>query len=67
MTMTEIPDIKEAKRKLFFELIKCHEQYLEENEVEIMYLLSKDRDIQYVIERAIKIREENVGRNWDLL
>ena len=40
----------EAKVKLYQELLGVNENLLTDNEVDLMYLLSKDRDIQKRLE-----------------
>ena len=47
-------DIKQAKIKLFLLLLHCKDHDLSDNEVDIMYQLSIDRDIQEVLFKKIK-------------
>ena len=56
--MVQAQEVKEAKRKLFNLLLEYPRDTLTDNEVDIMYLLSKDRDIQEILEKAIKLKQE---------
>jgi hypothetical protein len=47
-------EILEAKRRLYLLLMKLDEDTITENEVEIMFLLSKDEQIQSLFENAKK-------------
>jgi succinate dehydrogenase flavin-adding protein (antitoxin of CptAB toxin-antitoxin module) len=51
MTEEKLKSVKEAKRKLFVELLECRDIQLTDNEVDIMYSLSKDRDIQDILKK----------------
>lgn len=46
-------EIEEAKRKLLVELLKCQKDWLTDNEVDIMFYLSKDEDIQKMLDKNI--------------
>ncbi len=56
--MTQSKDIKEAKRRLFALLLDCSNDSLFDNEVDIMHHLSMDRDIQEILDKAVKLRKE---------
>lgn len=47
-------EILEAKRRLYLLLIKLDEDTITDNEVDIMFLLSKDKQIQSLFERQNK-------------
>jgi len=53
--MAQKEDIKKAKLKLLVLLLDCQEKTLSYNEVEIMYYLSVDRDIQEILEKGMRI------------
>lgn len=57
--MTQSKDIKEAKRKLFALLLECPDNTLFDNEVDIMYHLSIDRDIQEILKKANEVKRRN--------
>ena len=46
--------IKNLKLELYRELLKKDNKDLTDNEIDIMYTLSKDKDIQDTLERAKK-------------
>lgn len=56
--MVQTQETKEAKRELFILLLQHPRDNLTDNEVEIMFLLSKDRDIQEILDKANKLKEE---------
>ena len=56
MQMVQSKEIIEAKRKLFYLLLDCQNDTLTDSEVEIMFLLSKDRDIREIINKAITVK-----------
>jgi len=47
-------EILEAKRRLYLLLMKLDEDAITDNEVEIMFLLSKDKQIQSLFENPNK-------------
>jgi hypothetical protein len=47
-------EILETKRRLYLLLMKLDEDTITDNEVEIMFLLSKDEQIQTLFENAKK-------------
>jgi len=47
-----IGNIQKAKATLYFELMKKHHELLTDTEVEIMYQLAKDPDIQQILSDA---------------
>jgi hypothetical protein len=47
-------EILEAKRRLYLLLMKLDEDTITDNEVEIMFLLSKDEQIQSLFDNAKK-------------
>jgi hypothetical protein len=47
-------EILEAKRRLYLLLMKLDEDIITDNEVEIMFLLSKDEQIQSLFDNAKK-------------
>jgi len=47
-------EILEAKRRLYLLLIKLNKDTITDNEVEIMFLLSKDEQIQSLLEKENK-------------
>lgn len=47
-------EILEAKRRLYLLLMKLNENTITDNEVEIMFLLSKDEQIQSLFEERTK-------------
>ena len=55
--MTQSKEIKEAKRRLFALLLKCSNNSLFDNEVDIMYYLSIDRDIQEILKKASVVKK----------
>ncbi len=57
--MTQSKEIKEAKRKLFALLLECLDHTLFDNEVDIMYHLSIDRDIQEILKKASEVKCRN--------
>ena len=57
--MTQSKEIKEAKRKLFALLLECSDKTLFDNEVDIMYHLSIDRDIQEILKKASEVKRRN--------
>ena len=56
--MTQSKEIKEAKRKLVVLLLECPDNTLFDNEVNIMYHLSIDRDIQEILKKAEEYAEK---------
>ncbi len=56
--MVQTIECMETKRRLYHLLLQYPRDNLTDNEVEIMFLLSKDRDIQDILEKAIKLKEE---------
>lgn len=54
MIQSKGKDILEAKRKLYLLLMQLDEDEITDNEVEIMFLLSKDEQIQSLLETKTK-------------
>jgi len=50
--MVQKQSVKEAKRRLYFELIVCPTNQLTDNEVDIAYALAKDRDIHDILRKS---------------
>lgn len=47
-------EILEAKRKLYLLLMRLDEDTITDNEVDIMFLLSKDKQIQLLFESSVR-------------
>lgn len=60
--MTLIPEIRDAKLKLASLLLPLQSPVITDNEIDILYLLIKDEDIQEVLERS-KIAEKTGGKD----
>jgi len=54
--MTQSKEIKEAKIKLFALLLDCQNDTLFDNEVDILYHLSIDRDIKEFLMKASEVK-----------
>lgn len=53
--------ILEKKRELYSLLLKLDPELMTDDEVDLMYNLSKDRQIQQVLSMKAKLRETNNG------
>ena len=61
--MTQSKEIKEAKRRLFALLLDCPNNSLFDNEVDIAYYLSIDRDIQEFLKKANEVKPHKEGED----